>query len=239
MTEHNRPKGPLLLPTTDVALSPLPSIPVTSSLASSTPYASASATATAGAVTKEPSTSAYFNDMLAVSEADTDLPPPTTASTTELGYLNEVTELVIKQGVSLSNLGPADKEPSLYLIEEKGTGEKLYRVYDDSVSLHQRLCGPNRPFRLRLMDTQDRELIQVEKPYVTCDACLGLTSFFDLVNVWVRNYKSKQFEWRRFGQIRQLWCPLKPYFSVKNAIGKGNVRMLLRLLIPFLLTFQS
>jgi hypothetical protein len=117
-------------------------------------------------------------------------------------------------------LQPHDKEPSMYIIEEKGTGEKLYKVYEDAASCAS--CGPNRSFRLRLMDSHDRELIHVERPYISCDYCCGITSFFDIVNIWVRNYKSKQLEWRRFGQIRQFWCPLVPYFSVRNAVGMSH-----------------
>jgi hypothetical protein len=171
-------------------------------------------------VQKEPSTA--FSDLMAVDDTDTDLPPPTTATTTELGYLNDVSEIVVKQGLSLRDIMQSQQraEPSVYTIEEKGTGEKLYKVYEDTAGCGNKSCGPNRSFKLRLMDTLDRELIQVERPYVSCDFCCGLTSCFDIVNVWVRNYKSKQFEWRRFGQIRQFWCPLLPYFSVRNAVGK-------------------
>lgn len=171
-------------------------------------------------VQKEPSTA--FSDLMTVDEADTDLPPPTTATTTELGYINQVTEIVVKQGLSLREMQTLQRseEPSLFAIEEKGTGQKLYKVYDDTSTCMQQSCGPNRPFKLRLMDSLDRELIQLDRPYISCDYCCGLTSCFDLVNIWVRNYKSKQLEWRRFGQIRQFWCPLLPYFSVRNAVGE-------------------
>lgn len=77
-------------------------------------------------VQKEPST--QFNDLSAVDADLEDLPPPTTAATTELGYINQVTEIVVKQGISLRELPTTrDKEPSMYIIEEKGTGEKLYK----------------------------------------------------------------------------------------------------------------
>jgi len=137
----------------------------------------------------------------------------------ETGYLNEVSEIVVKQSFNTQEALRGTVEPNTYTIFDKATGEKLYRVHETERVCVQQVMGNCRPFKISIYDKSDRELILIEKTLVSCNSCCGLFDFYDRTNAYVRNFKSIQFEWRSVGSVRQYWCPIFPYFAICDNYG--------------------
>jgi hypothetical protein len=138
----------------------------------------------------------------------------------ETGYLNEVSEIIVKQLFNTQEAMRGTVEPNTYTIFDKITGEKLYRVHETESVCVQQVMGNCRPFKISIYDKFDRELILIEKTLVSCNCFCGLFDFYDRTNAYVRNFKSVQFEWRSVGSVRQYWCPLFPYFRICDNYGK-------------------
>ncbi|XP_021946420.1 phospholipid scramblase 3 isoform X2 [Folsomia candida] len=156
--------------------------------------------------------------------SDRPVPPaePQTSTTQELGYLNQVSEISIRQLPDVREMTRGTEEPNQYVIVEKSTGELLYKVIEDHAVCMQQICCSNRTFTLRLVDKFNREIIKIIRPHISCNWCCGLTDFYDKVEVWVRNFKSMRFDWRKFGYVKKFWCPLLPLFRVYEGEGDSQ-----------------
>lgn len=116
-------------------------------------------------------------------------------------------------------------ELTRYIIKDKSSGEQLFSVFEgESGSEYccQNICCCNRPFTLRLVDNNNREAVKIVRPCVACGCLGGLMDCCDRVKVYVRNFKTLKFDWKLVGTVEKLWCPLFPYFGIRNENGSFN-----------------
>lgn len=148
----------------------------------------------------------------------------------ELGYLNEVQELIVRQQEDIRERLRGTEEPNVYFIYDKFTGEKLYHIQEAAggacTCCQAQIFGGNRKFEVTVFDKFKRPIIQMTRPsaccYGGCFPFLGLCSCLDKVTVFVKNYKHISFEWKKVGLVKQNWNPIFPSFSIMDLNGKFN-----------------
>jgi len=143
----------------------------------------------------------------------------------ELGYLNDVQELIVRQQRDIRETLRGTEEPNVYFIHDKLSGEKLYHIQEQRACCQQECCGANRGFLVTVFDKFNRAVIELKRPsaccYGGCFPFLGCCSCLDRVTVSVRNYRSLRFEWNKVGLVTQNWNPVYPSFNVCD--GEGNI----------------
>lgn len=126
-----------------------------------------------------------------------------------LESLTTVDKLFVKQKIELLEAFTGFETANKYSISN-ANGQKLLYAVEDSGCCTRLCCDNLRPFDLRIMDSSQRELIHLYRPY-RCDSCCFPCC---LQTVEITSPGAGLL-----GSIDQNWSLLYPDFDVKDASG--------------------
>lgn len=132
-----------------------------------------------------------------------------------LEYLTTLDRLIVKQKIELLEAFTGFETPNKYTIKSQN-GDKLFYAVEEVNLCAQCCCGPSRPFELRIMDINKRELVHVSRP-LRCDSCCFPCC---LQTITVCSPPGTVV-----GYVSQEWSILKPCFKIQNAAGDTVLRI--------------
>jgi len=131
-----------------------------------------------------------------------------------LEYLTQVDQLLIKQKVEILEAFTGFETANKYTVKNS-LGQKIYFAVEDTDCCTRNCCGPARPFDIKIMDHQQREVIHLDRP-LRCQSCcfpcclqeLEVTSNHSLM-----------------GMVKQNWSLCGPSFDIMNEGGNTVLKI--------------
>lgn len=131
-----------------------------------------------------------------------------------LDYLSQVDQLVVQQQIELLEMFTGFETANKYIVRNS-VGQQVYYVVEDTDCCTRQCCGPARPFDIRIMDNQQREVIHLSRP-LRCQCCCCFCCLQEL-EVSVGG--------QVIGIVQQDWTLVRPQFSVKRPDGSTVLRI--------------
>ncbi|CAG0917882.1 unnamed protein product [Notodromas monacha] len=132
-----------------------------------------------------------------------------------LEYLTHVDQLLIHQKIELLEAFTGFETANKYTIKNT-LGQKVYYAAEKSDCCTRNICGPIRPFDMKIYDLNKQEVLIFNRP-LRCDSCL---CFCCLQKMDV--YASPgDF----LGSIEQTWSIIHPRYVIKDAAGNPVLKM--------------
>lgn len=132
-----------------------------------------------------------------------------------LELLTMLDKLIVKQKVELLEAFVGFETNNKYTIKA-GTGQKVFYAVEDVDCCTRNCCGPARPFDIRILDMNQREVIHLNRP-LRCDSC-WCPCFLQRVEV-------ESPPGTIVGYVAQEWSICKPKFRIENAAGDTVLRI--------------
>ncbi|GFR65808.1 phospholipid scramblase [Elysia marginata] len=95
-------------------------------------------------------------------------------------------------------------------------GQRVYMAVEDTCCCTRNCCGSARPFDMKIMDNQKREVIHLSRP-LRCRSCW---CFCCLQKLTVEAPKGQTV-----GYVRQAWSCCHPRYNIKNAEDETQLRI--------------
>lgn len=131
-----------------------------------------------------------------------------------LEYLTQVDQLLIHQKVEMLEAFTGFETANKYTIKNS-LGQKVYFAVEDTDCCTRNCCGPVRPFDMKIMDHNQREVIHLDRP-LRCQSCLFPCC---LQEMEVLSNHSL------LGMVKQNWSICSPSFDVMNEGGNTVLKI--------------
>ncbi|KAM4771140.1 phospholipid scramblase family member 5-like [Rhinophrynus dorsalis] len=123
-----------------------------------------------------------------------------------LEHLSKIQQIIIHQQVELLGVFLATEKSNKYEIKDN-FGQRLYFAREENVYLNKNLCGPIRPFTIRISNNRGREVITVIRPLRCISCCFPC---------YLQELEVQAPPGTTVGFIVQKWDPLLPKFTIQN-----------------------
>lgn len=122
-----------------------------------------------------------------------------------LEYLTTLDKLMVSQKIELIEAFIGFETANKYSVKSV-RGDKLFYCVEENDCCTRNICGPSRPFEMRMMDSNQREVIHVSRP-LRCESC-----FFPCCLQKIEVSASGSI----IGYVEQRWSILYPSFVILN-----------------------
>ncbi|KAM4694977.1 LOW QUALITY PROTEIN: phospholipid scramblase family member 5-like [Discoglossus pictus] len=123
-----------------------------------------------------------------------------------LEHLSKVQQIIIHQQVEILGAFLGTEKSNKYEIKDN-FGTRIYFAREENVYLNRNLCGPVRPFTIRISNNKGQDVITVIRP-LRCISC-----FFPC---YMQELEVQAPPGTTVGFIVQKWDPLLPKFTIQN-----------------------
>ncbi|KAI1283785.1 Phospholipid scramblase 2 [Halotydeus destructor] len=132
-----------------------------------------------------------------------------------LEYLTAVDQLLVHQKVELLEAFVGFETSNKYTIKNS-MGQKVFYAVEDTDCCTRNCCGPVRPFDMKILDHNKREVIHLYRP-LRCDSC------------WcpccLQRLEVMAPPGNVIGYVAQEWSLCVPKFKIQNAAGETVLRI--------------
>ncbi|XP_049315403.1 phospholipid scramblase 2 isoform X3 [Bactrocera dorsalis] len=132
-----------------------------------------------------------------------------------LEYLTMVDQLLVKQKVELLEAFTGFETNNKFSIKN-ALGQKVYYAVEDNDCCTRNMCGPARPFDMKVFDNFRNEVIHMYRP-LACSACC--------FPCCLQTMEVSAPPGNVIGTIEQEWSICSPSFRIKNHIGDTVLRI--------------
>ncbi|XP_067644376.1 phospholipid scramblase 2 isoform X2 [Eurosta solidaginis] len=132
-----------------------------------------------------------------------------------LEYLTMVDQLLVKQKVELLEAFTGFETNNKFSIKN-ALGQKVYYAVEDNDCCTRNMCGPARPFDMKVFDNFRNEVIHMHRPLACSSCCFPCCLQTMEVTAPPGNV---------IGTVEQEWSICSPSFSIKNHIGDTVLRI--------------
>jgi len=132
-----------------------------------------------------------------------------------LEYLTQVDQLLCKQKVELLEAFLGCETKNKYKIKNS-MGQEIYYAKEDTDCCTRNLCGPIRPFDMKIKDNAENEVIHLYRP-LNCQSCL-FPCCMQMIEV-------SSPPGTVIGTVEQEWSMCEPQFVVKDQDGNVALRI--------------
>uniref|UniRef100_A0A0A1XPM6 Phospholipid scramblase n=1 Tax=Zeugodacus cucurbitae TaxID=28588 RepID=A0A0A1XPM6_ZEUCU len=132
-----------------------------------------------------------------------------------LEYLTMVDQLLVKQKVELLEAFTGFETNNKFSIKN-ALGQKVYYAVEDNDCCTRNMCGPARPFDMKVFDNFRNEVIHMYRP-LACSACC--------FPCCLQTMEVSAPPGNVIGSIEQEWSICSPSFRIKNHIGDTVLRI--------------
>ena len=132
-----------------------------------------------------------------------------------LEYLTSIDQLLVKQKVELLEAFTGFETNNKFSIKN-ALGQKVYYAVEDTDCCTRNMCGPARPFDMKIFDNFRNEVIHVHRP-LACSSCL--------FPCCLQSMEVSAPPGNVIGTIEQEWSICAPSFRILNHIGDTVLRI--------------
>ncbi|KAK3796050.1 hypothetical protein RRG08_013355 [Elysia crispata] len=132
-----------------------------------------------------------------------------------LEYLQQVDQLLVKQKLEAVEAFTGFETNNKYEVRNS-MGQRVYMAVEDTCCCTRNCCGSARPFDMKIMDNQKREVIHLSRP-LRCRTCWCPCC---LQKLTVEAPKGQTV-----GYVRQAWSCCHPRYNIKNAEDETQLRI--------------
>lgn len=132
-----------------------------------------------------------------------------------LEYLQQVDQLLVKQKLEAVEAFTGFETNNKYEIRNS-MGQRVYMAVEDTCCCTRNCCGSARPFDMKIMDNQKREVIHLSRP-LRCRSCWCPCC---LQKLTVEAPKGQTV-----GFVRQAWSCCHPRYNIKNSEDETQLRI--------------
>ncbi|CAG0886219.1 unnamed protein product [Darwinula stevensoni] len=126
-----------------------------------------------------------------------------------LEYLTMVDQLLIQQKVELLEAFTGFETANKYSVKNS-MGQRVYVAAEDSDCCTRNICGPIRPFGMKIFDNHKKEVMHLYRPLM-CDSCWFPCCLQEL--------EVSAPPGQLIGMVQQEWSILTPEFRIVDAVG--------------------
>ncbi|MEE6500942.1 hypothetical protein FKM82_003998, partial [Ascaphus truei] len=123
-----------------------------------------------------------------------------------LEHLSKIQQIVIHQQVELLGVFFGTEKSNKYEIKDN-LGQRLYFAMEENIYLNRNVCGPMRPFTIRISNNKGQEVITVIRPLRCISCCFPC---------YLQELEVQAPPGTTVGFIVQKWDPLLPKFTIQN-----------------------
>ncbi|XP_065360481.1 phospholipid scramblase 1-like [Calliphora vicina] len=132
-----------------------------------------------------------------------------------LEYLTSIDQLLVKQKVELLEAFTGFETNNKFSIKNS-LGQMVYYAVEDTDCCTRNMCGPARPFDMKIFDNFRNEVMHVYRP-LACSSCL--------CPCCLQSMEVSAPPGNVIGTIEQEWSLCAPAFRIKNHIGDTVLRI--------------
>ncbi|KAM8709924.1 hypothetical protein ACLKA7_016688 [Drosophila subpalustris] len=132
-----------------------------------------------------------------------------------LEYLTSIDQLLVKQKVELLEAFTGFETNNKFSIKN-ALGQKVYYAVEDNDCCTRNICGPSRPFDMKVFDNYQQEVIHMYRP-LACSACC--------FPCCLQSMDVSAPPGNTIGTIEQEWSICSPSFRILNHIGDTVLRI--------------
>ncbi|XP_064552327.1 phospholipid scramblase 2 isoform X3 [Drosophila montana] len=132
-----------------------------------------------------------------------------------LEYLTSIDQLLVKQKVELLEAFTGFETNNKFSIKN-ALGQKVYYAVEDTDCCTRNMCGPARPFDMKIFDNFQQEVIHLNRP-LACSACC--------FPCCLQTMEVSAPPGNIIGTIEQEWSICSPSFRILNHIGDTVLRI--------------
>ncbi|XP_030371876.1 phospholipid scramblase 1-like isoform X2 [Scaptodrosophila lebanonensis] len=132
-----------------------------------------------------------------------------------LEYLTTIDQLLVKQKVELLEAFTGFETNNKFSIKN-ALGQKVYHAVEDNDCCTRNMCGPARPFDMKIFDNYQQEVIHMHRP-LACSACC--------FPCCLQSMEVSAPPGNVIGTIEQEWSICSPSFRINNHIGDTVLRI--------------
>ncbi|KAL7731920.1 hypothetical protein ACLKA6_016972 [Drosophila palustris] len=126
-----------------------------------------------------------------------------------LEYLTVLDQLLVSQKIEKLEMITGFETQNRFKVKNS-LGQNVYFANEESDCCSRQLCGPARPFEMKIMDSFQNEVLHISRPF----RC-GLFCFPNCMSMIEVSAPPGQV----IGTVEQVCTFLKPTFRVKNSFG--------------------
>ncbi|XP_053315479.1 phospholipid scramblase family member 5-like [Spea bombifrons] len=123
-----------------------------------------------------------------------------------LEHLSKINQVIIHQQVELLGVFLGTEKSNKYEVKDS-FGQKLYFAVEENLYLNKNLCGPMRPFTIRICNNRGHNVITVIRPLRCISCCFPC---------YLQELEVQAPPGTTAGFIVQKWDPLLPKFTIQN-----------------------
>ncbi|XP_017958067.1 phospholipid scramblase 2 isoform X1 [Drosophila navojoa] len=132
-----------------------------------------------------------------------------------LEYLTSIDQLLVKQKVELLEAFTGFETNNKFSIKN-ALGQKVYYAVEDNDCCTRNMCGPARPFDMKIFDNFQQEVIHLHRP-LACSACC--------FPCCLQTMEVSAPPGNVIGSIEQEWSICSPSFRILNHLGDTVLRI--------------
>ncbi|XP_075160273.1 phospholipid scramblase 1 isoform X2 [Haematobia irritans] len=132
-----------------------------------------------------------------------------------LEYLTSIDQLLVKQKVELLEAFTGFETNNKFSIKN-ALGQKVYYAIEDTDCCTRQMCGPARPFEMKIFDNFRNEVMHLHRPLACSSCCFPCCLQSMEVSAPPGNV---------IGTIEQEWTICSPAFRLKNHVGDTVLRI--------------
>ncbi|XP_053564977.1 phospholipid scramblase family member 5-like [Bombina bombina] len=123
-----------------------------------------------------------------------------------LEHLSKVQRIIIHQQVEILGVFLGTEKSNKYEIKDN-LGQRIFFAKEENIYLNKNLCGPVRPFTMRISNNKGRDVITVIRPLRCISCCFPC---------YLQELEVQSPPGTTIGFIVQKWDPLLPKFTIQN-----------------------
>lgn len=132
-----------------------------------------------------------------------------------LEYLTTVDQLLVKQKVELLEAFTGFETNNKFSIKN-ALGQKVYYAVEENDCCTRNMCGPSRPFDMKIFDNYRNEVIHMHRP-LACSSCLCMCC--------LQSIEVSAPPGNVIGSVEQEWSICAPSFRIKNQLDEVVLRI--------------
>ncbi|KAH8415635.1 hypothetical protein KR222_006957 [Zaprionus bogoriensis] len=132
-----------------------------------------------------------------------------------LEYLTTIDQLLVKQKVELLEAFTGFETNNKFSIKN-ALGQKVYYAVEDTDCCTRNMCGPSRPFDMKVFDNYQQEVIHMYRPLACSSCCFPCC---------LQTMEVSAPPGNRIGSIEQEWSICSPSFRILNHVGDTVLRI--------------
>ncbi|XP_017863927.1 PREDICTED: phospholipid scramblase 2 isoform X3 [Drosophila arizonae] len=150
-----------------------------------------------------------------ISDEDRSIPSGIPNCPRGLEYLTSIDQLLVKQKVELLEAFIGFETNNKFSIKN-ALGQKVYYAVEDNDCCTRNMCGPARPFDMKIFDNFQQEVIHLNRP-LACSACC--------FPCCLQTMEVSAPPGNVIGSIEQEWSICSPSFRILNHLGDTVLRI--------------